>query len=175
LTGASGGVGRYLTELAAAIGATVTAVAPSPERGERLRVLGAAEVVADLDDATGPFDVAFESAGGTSLPHAFKLLVKGGRLIWFGQASRQPIQLDFFDLFAQTGATIRHFDHDDADVPAARDLDALVALVARGRLQLQIGVVADWTQTASVLQDLRNRHIRGKAVLRIDANPHSPA
>ncbi len=94
-------------------------------------------------------------------------------MIWFGQASRTPSQLDFFDFFAQTGATIRHFDHDDSTVPDSRDLATLVRLVASDRLHPEIGVVADWTQTASILEDLRERRIRGNAVLRID-HQHQP-
>ena len=121
-----------------------------------------------LDDARGPYDVAFESVGGRSLPQALKLLAKGGRLLWLGQASRTPSELDFFEFFAQTGATIRHFDHDDSAIPDACDLATLVTLVARDRLHPEIGVVADWTRTASLLQDLRERRIRGNAVLRID-------
>jgi NADPH:quinone reductase len=150
LTGASGGVGHYLTELASAAGASVTAVSAPPERAERLLALGAANVVRSLDAAGGPYDVAFESVGGSSLSQALKLLTKGGRLIWFGQASRTPSQLNFFDFFAQTGATIRHFDHDDSTVPDSRDLATLVRLVASDRLHPEIGVVADWTQTASM-------------------------
>ncbi len=175
LTGASGGVGHYLTELASAAGASVTAVSASSERAERLLALGAADVVQTLEDAVGPYDVAFESVGGSSLPQALKLLAKGGRLIWLGQASRMPSQLDFFEFFAQTGATIRHFDHDDSAVPDSRDLATLVRLVASDRLHPEIGVVADWTQTALILRDLRDRRIRGNAVLRIDHENRSPA
>ena len=174
LTGASGGVGHYVTELASAAGASVTAVSASSQRAERLLALRAADVVQTLDDARGPYDVAFESVGGSSLPQALKLLAKGGRLIWLGQASRMPSQLDFFEFFPQTGATIRHFDHDDSPVPDSRDLATLVRLVASGRLHPEIGIVADWTQTASVLQELRERRIRGNAVLRVDHKNQSP-
>ena len=174
LTGASGGVGHYVTELASAAGAAVTAVAASSERAERLLALGAADVAHSVDDAIGPYGVAFESVGGSSLAQALKRLAKGGRLIWFGQASRMPSQLNFFDFFAQTGATIRHFDHDDSVVPDSRDLATLVRLVASERLHPEIGVVADWTQTASVLADLRERRVRGNAVLRIDHDTQSP-
>jgi NADPH:quinone reductase-like Zn-dependent oxidoreductase len=130
--------------------------------------------LAVLPDQVGPYDVAFESIGGSSLPQALKLLVKGGRLIWLGQASRTPSQLDFFEFFAQTGATIRHFDHDDSAVPDSRDLATLVRLVASDRLHPEIGVVADWRQTASILEDLRERRIRGNAVLRIDHESQPP-
>lgn len=168
LTGASGGVGHYVTELAAAAGAEVTAVTRDAERGARLRELGAAEVVHDPAEARGPYDVVLESTGGKALPVALARLAGRGTLIWFGQASRTPVTLDFFDFFAgQESATIRHFHYLDADSPLDADLAALVRLTARGRLHPEIGRTADWAHTASVLTDLRDRRIRGKAVLTV--------
>jgi NADPH:quinone reductase len=41
----------------------------------------------------------------------------------------------------------------------------LVRLTAEGRLHPEIGRVADWADTATALTDLRDRRIRGKAVL----------
>jgi NADPH:quinone reductase len=43
----------------------------------------------------------------------------------------------------------------------------LVRLVAAGRLHPEIGREADWHETATVLADLRERHIRGNAVLTV--------
>jgi NADPH:quinone reductase-like Zn-dependent oxidoreductase len=164
LTGASGGVGHYITELAAAAGAEVTVVTATPSRGERLCELGAAAVVHKVTEAQGPFDVVLESTGGAHLPVALSKLAPGGTLIWFGQASRTPVTLDFFDLLAgPEGATIRHFHY--AGAPYGPDLTTLVRLVNGGRLHPEIGHVADWEQTAQTLVDLRERHIRGKAVL----------
>ncbi|MFI0718616.1 zinc-binding dehydrogenase [Streptomyces sp. NPDC021224] len=166
LTGASGGVGHYVTELAAAAGAEVTAVTRDAERGARLRELGAAEVVHDVTAAHGPYDVVLESTGGAALPAALARLARRGTLIWFGQASRTPVTLDFFDFFAgPESAVIRHFHYLDADTPLDTDLAALVRLTAGGRLHPEIGRVADWADTAATLTDLRERRIRGKAVL----------
>ena len=166
ITGASGGVGHYVVELATAVGAEVVAVSASARRGGRLAELGAT-VVHDVDDAEGLFDVVLESVGGDVLPRALGRLRRGGALVWFGQASREPVSLSFFSYFEQTGATIRHFHYEDADTPFAQDLAALVRLVARGRLHPEVGVVADWSETAGVLRDLRDRAIRGNAVLRV--------
>ncbi|MFG2560060.1 hypothetical protein [Streptomyces sp. NPDC048496] len=47
------------------------------------------------------------------------------------------------------------------------DLAVLVGLVAAGRLHPEIGRVAGWAVTASVLTDLRDRRIRGSAVLTV--------
>ena len=52
-TGASGGVGHFITELAAGAG-QVTAVTGSAERGRRLAELGAVQIVPDVAGAAGP-------------------------------------------------------------------------------------------------------------------------
>ncbi|GAB3986193.1 zinc-binding dehydrogenase [Actinoallomurus acanthiterrae] len=168
LTGASGGVGHYATELAAASGAQVTAVSATEERGARLLELGATDLVTSVNDATGPYDVVLESVGGDSLPAALARVAPGGLLVWFGQASRTPVTLDFFDFFKGPGqAAIRHFDYTVSDVTYGRDLAALVRLVASGRLHPEIGTVLDWSRTADVITDLRARRIRGNAVLTV--------
>ncbi|MFI5678034.1 zinc-binding dehydrogenase [Streptomyces cellulosae] len=163
LTGASGGVGHYVTELAAGAGAELTAVTATPVRGERLTELGA-QVVHDVAAAQGPFDIVLESTGGPDLPVALSKVRPGGTLIWFGQASRTPVTLDFFQLLGgPERVTIQHFHY--ADAPYGSDLAALVRLVEQGRLRPEIGRIADWAQTADTLVDLRERRIRGKAVL----------
>ncbi|MCF3102197.1 zinc-binding dehydrogenase [Streptomyces roseoverticillatus] len=166
LTGASGGVGHYVTELAAAAGAELTVVTRNAERGTRLAELGAADVVHDVADARGPYDIVLESTGGPALPLALARLAKRGTLIWFGQAGRTPSTLDFFDFFTgPESAVIRHFHYLDADTGLDKDLAALVRLTAEGRLHPEIGRAADWADTATTLTDLRDRRIRGKAVL----------
>ncbi|MFI1172508.1 zinc-binding dehydrogenase [Streptomyces melanogenes] len=163
LTGASGGVGHYVTELAVGAGAELTAVTATPVRGERLAELGA-RVVHEVAAAQGPFDVVLESTGGTDLPVALSKVRPGGLLVWFGQASRSPVTLDFFELFkGPERATIQHFHY--AGAPYGSDLATLVRLVERGLLHPEIGRTADWTETAATLVDLRERRIRGKAVL----------
>ncbi|MEV5945469.1 zinc-binding dehydrogenase [Streptomyces sp. NPDC051993] len=168
LTGASGGVGHYVTELAASSGAAVTAVVATPERGARLRELGAAELATSLADTEGPYDLVLESVGGDSLPAALARLAPGGLLVWFGQASRTPVTLDFFDFFkGPNQARITHFDYTTSDRTYGADLATLVRLVATGRLHPEIGSVRDWSRTAEVIADLRARKVRGNAVLTV--------
>ncbi|KOU67507.1 alcohol dehydrogenase [Streptomyces sp. XY413] len=163
LTGASGGVGHYVTELAVGAGAELTAVTATPERGERLVELGA-HVVHGVAAAEGPFDVVLESTGGPDLPLALSKVRPGGTLVWFGQASRTPATLDFFELLGgPERVTIRHFHY--AGAPYGPDLASLVRLVERGRLHPEIGSVTGWAETAETLVDLRERRVRGKAVL----------
>jgi len=166
LTGASGGVGHYVTELAAGAGAEVTVVTASAARGERLAELGAAGVVHDVAAARGPFDLVLESTGGKNLALAADRLARWGTLIWFGQASLEPATLSFFDLRDGPGSvTIRQFTYYDFDTPYADDLAILVRLVTVGRLHPEIGRVDGWSRTAATLTDLYQRRIRGNAVL----------
>ena len=168
LTGASGGVGHFVVELAAAQGALVTAVSSSPERGERLLALGAAEVVADVETAEGPFDLVLESVGGASLTAALARTARHGKVIWFGQASRQPATIDFFSVVGTaTYASIVTFTYWSTGASDADDLATLVRLVAAGRLHPEIGLVADWHETPAALIALRERRVRGNAVLTV--------
>lgn len=113
----------------------------------------------------GQFDVVFESVGGKTFASAFGRVKRSGSLIWFGQVSRESAELDFFSHFGQSGATIRHFHYEDADEPLAADLARLVRVVAANRLHPELGLVANWTQTAAALEALRARWLRGNAVL----------
>jgi len=164
ITGASGGVGHYVTELAVAAGAEVTAVAATPERGARLAELGAT-VVSDPADAPGRYDVVLESVGGAWLAAARRLARPDGVVIWFGQASGEPAPLDFFDWVDGTvGAPVVAFDYTRSDRPDADDLATLVRLVAGDRLHPELGLVRPWTETPQMITDLRARRIRGNAV-----------
>jgi NADPH:quinone reductase len=165
ITGASGGVGHAVVELAAAQGAYVTAVSGSAERGERLYALGAAEVIHRIEDADGPFDIALESVGGESLAVALTRMSQRGTLLWFGQASLRPSEIDFFAVPGRVA--IRRFAYWPHDEPDRIDLTTLVELVAAGRLHPEIGLQADWRDTPDALIALRDRRIRGNAVLAV--------
>jgi NADPH:quinone reductase len=168
LTGASGGVGHFLVELAAAQGAAITAVTRTPERGARLQELGAIEVVSAVEKAEGPFDVVVESVGGAVFAQAWSRLSPRGLFLWLGQASLEAPTIDFFDWRGGASATMRKFDYADADVSAGEDLATLVRLVSTGRLHPELGRVDDWQHTPAVLDALLAREIRGKAILEVD-------
>jgi NADPH:quinone reductase-like Zn-dependent oxidoreductase len=168
LTGASGGLGHFVVELAATQGALVTAVSSSAQRGERLLALGAAAVVPDVESADGPFDVVFESVGGPSLEAALTRLAPRGTLLWLGQAGRRAASLDFFKVVAAAPyAAIVPFSYWRSGASDADDLATLVRLVAGGHLHPEIGLQADWHETPAALVALGERRVRGNAVLTI--------
>lgn len=165
MTGASGGVGHYFTELAVAGGGEVTTVCATLERGRRLREFGA-HVVTDVSEAVGPFDVALESVGGGRLAAARLKTRPDGSAIWFGESSKEPVTLDFFDWVDGTvAAAIVAFDYTRSDRPDDADLATLVRLVGEDRLHPEIGSVQDWQHTDDVIADIRARRLRGNAVL----------
>jgi NADPH:quinone reductase-like Zn-dependent oxidoreductase len=168
ITGASGGVGHYVTELAVASGAEVTAVSASPERGTTLTALGAT-VVTDPADAPGRYDVVLESAGGQSLAAARRKAWTTGIVLWFGQASRTPATIDFFDWIDGTaGAPIVAFGYERPDFADDGDLATLVRLTAAGRLHPEIGALLPWDRTPDVIDAIRQRRLRGNAVLTLN-------
>lgn len=164
LTGASGGVGHYFTELAAAQGARVTAIS---RRGERLSELGAVEVLPRIEEAQGPFDVAIESVGGAETIAAWHRLHHHGLLIWLGQASGNRLQLDYFDWDGAMSVSIRKFDYLDSTATEAEDLATLVRLVQHGHLHPEIGLVDDWSNAVAGVDALIGRRVRGNLVLTI--------
>lgn len=175
LTGASGGVGHYFVELAAAQGAEVTVVTATEERGRRLMGLGASTWVPDVERVDGRFDVALDSVGGRSTAIALSKLTDHGLLVWFGQASRTAPTLDFFDWTGGTSATIRKFLYTDDETPVVDDLATLVRLTATGRLHPEVGLLADWRDTPSVIDAIVGRTVRGNAVLTIPSSPTTTA
>lgn len=95
ITGASGAVGVYLVQLAAAAGARVVAASSSNEcNGEFLRGLGADEVVeySMLDKFRGRFDVIIDAVGGEVLEKCWNYVVEMGVLISVDSASHQFVE-----------------------------------------------------------------------------------
>jgi NADPH:quinone reductase-like Zn-dependent oxidoreductase len=129
--------------------------------------LGAVEVVRDVDDAVGPFDIAIESVGGETTRAVWHKLEQHGLMLWIGQASRTPPHLDYFDWDGAMSVTIRKFNYMDSTHSEADDLATLVRLVASRRLHPELGLVEDWTNTGDLIQSLLDRKVRGNAVLTI--------
>jgi NADPH:quinone reductase-like Zn-dependent oxidoreductase len=167
ITGAAGGVGHLAVQIAARSGARVTAIVGGPERGRHLR--GAAEIVEGIDSTRGPFALILESAGGASLAAAIARVEARGTIVIFGNSSGEPTSITFRDFAEHPNARIQSFSYftSEAEDRFAPDLALLASLVGDGSLKPAL-VEHNWRDIAQVGPELRDRHIAGKAVFRID-------
>lgn len=93
--GAAGSIGIATVQLAARRGAcTIAVTTSSPERGRRLRDLGATHVLdrAGRGDPTGPtsFDVIIDIVGGSEVPAFIDRLAANGRMVVAGVVAGFP-------------------------------------------------------------------------------------
>jgi NADPH:quinone reductase-like Zn-dependent oxidoreductase len=167
VTGAGGGVGRMVVQLASAAGARVIAWVGSPDRAKGLEGLGADIVELYGAKHTEPVDILLDSCGGEVFSQAFRSVVPGGTAVCFGNTARAELRLPADWGLARPGVSLHHlglFDeitrHD-----VGRDLAFLVQLVVEERLDPQVALVADWSDAQDAFRGLRDRQVNGKAVL----------
>ncbi len=165
VTGATGGVGQFAVQLAVTSGADVTALVTGPERETEASALGARSIVTTLDDDTlGPFDLVLDGIGGHVLTDAVHRLSPGGTAVTYGTLGG-PASLALLDFPRGSACRIVPLFHAYPQETRGEDLAVLVTLVAEERLKPLLGMVSDWTETREVLEALRERRVRGKAVL----------
>lgn len=174
ITGASGGVGQFASQLARHGGAgRVVGVVRSAAHVEAARAAGAQEVVVGEDNSGaarfGPYDIILESVGGASLASALPLVAEGGTCIAFGTTGGGESTIRVWDLYGRGGVTLYGFliNYEVKHKPIAAGLPQLARMVADGTLRTSIGVQAPWTEIARVGQDLLARRFTGKAVLQV--------
>lgn len=170
ITAAAGGVGQFAIQLAALAGARVVAVSSQALLHERLRGLGAAEVVPSIQHATGTYDLILESVGGASFARAIDLVARGGVVVTIGNSSEQEATVNPRALYAKGAASIYGlliFEEVESGRIGARELEGLMALIAEGQLTSPISVRGHWTDLTATLEALEHRTYSGKAVLTV--------
>jgi NADPH2:quinone reductase len=172
IIGAAGGVGTLAVQIAVRSGAHVTAVVGRPERAEGLLALGAAEVVEGIDNAQGRFALILESAGGASLAKAIQLVEAKGTVVVYGNSSTETTMIGFANFRGAPNSRVQSFSYftSEAEERFAPDLALLVSLIADGYLKPRIGSERGWRDILQVADQLRDRRIAGKAVLRTRAD-----
>jgi NADPH:quinone reductase-like Zn-dependent oxidoreductase len=169
VTGASGGVGRFAIQLAKLAGARVTGLA---RRTAGLAELGADEVIQELEPEGPDYDVIVDGVGGPVLGAAIGRIAPGGTIINFAATVPEPVTYATRTLFGRApGARVVGlyiFDELARHASGSSDLRRLAELVADGRLDPQIDLVAPWTEADRAIEALLARRINGKAVLTVD-------
>jgi NADPH:quinone reductase-like Zn-dependent oxidoreductase len=160
-------VGSFAVQLARAAGAEVTAHVSGPSRVGQVRALGPASVVTELGPDSGPFELVLDGVGGQVLVDAVHRLAPGGNVTAYGLAGGERSHLAFFDFAgaAPGGRLQGFFVYRTGEETFGEDLATLAGLVADGRLEPQLGVVRDWSETAAAIDLLRGRQATGKVVL----------
>lgn len=144
--GGLGGVGAFTTQLAARLGAAVTAVISS-DRADEARSFGAVEVVdvrsQPLDGLPARHDVVIDTVGGAMLDRSYAVLRPGGRLVTLpapppdGRAAEFGVEATFFIVTpdrAELQELARLVDAGDLRVPIARTFP-----LAEGRAAFESG------------------------------------
>ncbi|MFL6078102.1 MAG: NADP-dependent oxidoreductase [Mycobacteriales bacterium] len=156
--GGSGGVGVYAIQLAAHLGAVVTATA-SPASLTFVRDLGATTVI----DYTTPFetqvsnvDAVIDMVGPATMSRSYPLLAPTGRLIAIAADDDNP-RSTFFIV-----------------KPNASQLATLATLIDSGALRPVIGQTFSLSATAEAFTTQRDTHLRGKAVLQVTGPGTTP-
>jgi NADPH:quinone reductase len=167
VTGATGGVGSFAVQLARVAGAAVTAHVSGAARVGQVQALGPDAVVTEIGADSGPFDLVLDGVGGSVLTAAVRRLAVGGLVTAYGLASGERSDLAFSDFAAAApgGRLQGFFVYRTGEETFGEDLATLAELVAGGRLEPQLGVVRDWSQTVAAVDDLRGHRASGKVVL----------
>jgi NADPH2:quinone reductase len=175
---AAGGVGGLATQLAKPMGAgRVIATAGSEERRARALELGA-DVVVDPDnhDLTGalveanggePVDVVLETAGGRLFEQSLQALAPFGRLVAYGNSTREKIRVSNAALLKTSRAVVGFWlyhclERRDMVEPALADL---FERAARGELVPQIGETYPMSDVRRAHEDIAGRRTTGKLML----------
>ena len=177
--GAGGGVGSAAVQLGALLGATVTAIASTPEKLEAARACGAQRLIdhgaGDLRGALKAAlpqgaDVVVDPVGGDLAEPALRSLHYGGRFVTVGYASgtipRIPLNLVLLKGVVVLGFQFRDFaTHRAADME--RNDAELLELLASGRARPVIGAAFDLAETAAALELVADGLALGKVVLQV--------
>ena len=172
MTGAGGGVGTHAVQIGRLAGARVVAITTSADKEERIRALGADEVVVvargqewsgevkKLTDGRGA-EVVIEGVGSATFPSSFRALAKGGRLVFVGEISGQPAQFNAaLMIYKEAWFT-------GAQSANAEELTQVLNLVASGGIQPVIGEVLPLAEAARAHQILAEQTNFGRVVLAV--------
>ena len=169
VTGASGGLGAHLVQLAKLKGARVLAVTSDETKAPSLEALGASdiiptgeldfsEIVLALTEDRG-VDVVLDTVGSPLFPQTLRSVALTGRLILLGEVARARVSIHLpeiifreLQIIGSVGTTRHHVEE------AAR-------LVAKGKLRPVVSHLLPWDEAKTALALMKQRRNVGRAVL----------
>jgi NADPH:quinone reductase len=175
---AAGGTGSLAVQLAKRMGAgRVIGLASSEEKRELARRLGADVTVDsradDLETAIleandgQPVDVVLEMTGGESFEAGLRALAPFGRLVTYGLASREPVEVRNVDLMRTSrsvvGFWLMHLFGRPQEL--REGIAELLEAVAARKLEVVIGDVYPLSEARRAHEDIAARRTHGKLLL----------
>ncbi len=165
--GAAGGIGIMAVQLAAGAGA-VAVTTSSPERGQRLRELGATHVLNRAADGPDTYDVILDVVAGPELPGFFAKLKPNGRMVALGVVGGQPPQDFGTELFTAFRKSLSFAVFSADSIPWA-DRRAVLADVfaaaTRGELTSVVHEVLPLTDAVAAHRKMQAGEVFGRIVL----------
>jgi NADPH:quinone reductase len=169
VTGATGGVGTFATQLALASGAETSAVVrPGTDVAELAGLLAPGVALEHgLDPDGPPSELIIESVGGDMLSAAFRRVSPGGTVVSLGRTTNADASLapGWFLKDARIDGLSFSRDFTGPGEPGAA-LARLGRLVGSGRLQTNIGLTTESANLSHAMRALLDRTVRGKVVVR---------
>ena len=169
LTQGTGGVSIFAVQLAKALGARVIATTSSAEKADRLRALGADEVIdyrADQDWGSTAraltdrgVDRVVETGGATSLAQSIKAIAPGGQISLVGALGGFAGSVDYMAMF------LSHARFQTITTGSRRDLEELTRFVARTGLKPVIDSSFAFEDARSAIEHLGQRQVFGKVIV----------
>lgn len=171
VTGAGGGLGMHAVQLARLAGAYVIAQTTSPEKAERIRALGAHEVIVHargedfsgaVKKATGGagVDVAIDNVGSQLFEPIRRSMGIGGRWVLIGQLTGEFVPFNPAQLFLKNVSML------SATSTTRRQLEDCLALVARGAVKPVISMALPLEEAARAHALVEAGKVQGRIVLR---------
>jgi NADPH:quinone reductase-like Zn-dependent oxidoreductase len=170
--GASGGVGSFAVQVAAAFGAHVTGVSGAGSE-PFVRALGAEDVIdyttADFADGLHHYDVIVDTGGHRAISQLRRALTRRGRLVIVGSETNGKV-LGGFDrsirailLSPFVSQSLRMLSSKEN----AADLDVLRDLVEGGRVRAAVDRSCPLRDVVAAVRHLLDGRVRGKVVIEV--------
>ena len=180
VSGAAGGVGLAVVDLARHLGARVIAGVGSADKAAIVREYGAAEVIdyahEDLRERIKALtsgkgvDVFFDILGGEIFTTMTRLMNWGGRMLPIGFTSGAipsvPMNLPLLKNYSIVGVFWGAWAERFPEASAAAD-EQLFEWVAQGKLKPHVGTVLPLEQFRTAMELVQERKAQGRVVLRV--------
>ena len=186
IPGAGGGVGSYATQIAKMLGAGVIIGAVSSSAKREAALAAGADSVVDYTQSNWPdhvreltqkrgVDIALEMSGGSVFAQTLNCLAPFGRVIVYGTASLEPLQLDqetivkfFYNPAYNQSIHVFNLGLWFGLRPeiAGKALQDLIGLAASGQIKVPVSQTLPLSKAVEAHRMIENRQVAGKIILK---------